>query len=211
MLLAVVETLEEFRNILLGQKIRVYTDHKNLTFKNFNVERVMRWRLLVEECNPELMHAKGKHNVAADALSRLNLLPSETLNEIQMAECCGSAKSKLPTSIFPLRFKEIQRAQQADPQLLEKLRSHEGFDTKSFSGGAKTRDLVFNKNFKICVPNALQQPIIDWHHVNLVHPGENWTEETMRQHCTWPGLKEQVKNTIKHCPTCQTTKQKSRM
>merc|ERR1711994_1048911 len=39
-LLAIVEMLKEFRNILLGQRIKVYTDHKNL-----NTNRVMRWRL----------------------------------------------------------------------------------------------------------------------------------------------------------------------
>jgi hypothetical protein len=39
-----VETLKEFRNILLGQQIVVYTDHQNLTYKTFNTERVMRWR-----------------------------------------------------------------------------------------------------------------------------------------------------------------------
>jgi hypothetical protein len=30
-LLLIVETLKEFRNILLGQKIKVHTDHENLT------------------------------------------------------------------------------------------------------------------------------------------------------------------------------------
>jgi hypothetical protein len=32
-LLLIVETLQEFRNILLGQKIKVHTDHENLTYK----------------------------------------------------------------------------------------------------------------------------------------------------------------------------------
>jgi RNase H-like domain found in reverse transcriptase len=41
-LLAIVETLKEFRNILLGQKITIYTDHQNLTYKILNTDRVMR-------------------------------------------------------------------------------------------------------------------------------------------------------------------------
>ena len=41
-LLSVVEVLKEFRSILLGQKIRVYTDYENLTYKKFNSDRVMR-------------------------------------------------------------------------------------------------------------------------------------------------------------------------
>ena len=48
-LLSIVKTLKEFKNILLGQQIVVYTDHKNLTYKNFNTEHIMRWRLLIDK------------------------------------------------------------------------------------------------------------------------------------------------------------------
>jgi hypothetical protein len=35
-LLYIVETLKEFCNILLGQRVKVHTDHENLTYKTFN-------------------------------------------------------------------------------------------------------------------------------------------------------------------------------
>ena len=41
-LLPFVETLKEFRNILFSQQIKVYTDYKNLTYKSFYTEIVMR-------------------------------------------------------------------------------------------------------------------------------------------------------------------------
>ena len=71
-LLSVVEVLKEFRSILLGQQIYVHTDHENLTYKKFNSDRVMRWRLYIEEYSPDLQYIKGENNVMADALSRLD-------------------------------------------------------------------------------------------------------------------------------------------
>jgi RNase H-like domain found in reverse transcriptase len=55
-LLAIVETLKEFRNILLGHRICIFTDHENLTYKNFSTESAMQWRLLIEEFGPELIY-----------------------------------------------------------------------------------------------------------------------------------------------------------
>ena len=69
-LLSIVEILEEFQNILLGQQIKVYIDHKNLTYKTFCTEPVMRWRLILEEYGPKLIYIQGSKNIAVDVLSR---------------------------------------------------------------------------------------------------------------------------------------------
>ena len=47
-LLAIVETLQEFRNIVLGQRIQIHTDHHNLTYKT---KCVLQWCLIKEEKN----------------------------------------------------------------------------------------------------------------------------------------------------------------
>ena len=70
-LLAIVETLKEYCSMLLGADITIYTDHKNLTFDNFNTQRVMRWRCYIEEFSPKLVYLQGELNVLADAFLRL--------------------------------------------------------------------------------------------------------------------------------------------
>jgi hypothetical protein len=74
--LSIVETLREFRNILLGYKIIVHTYHKKITYAQKTSDRVMRWRLLIEEFGPEFKYIQGKHNLIVDALSRLEMKDS---------------------------------------------------------------------------------------------------------------------------------------
>jgi hypothetical protein len=70
-LLAKVETLKEFKGMLWGQNIMVYTDHKNLTREALGLtsDRVYQWRLLLEEYAPEIIYIKGIYNTVADAVS----------------------------------------------------------------------------------------------------------------------------------------------
>ena len=71
-LLAIVETLKEFKNILLGQLIRVYTNHKILTYKNFNNARVIQWRMVIEDYASGLIYKPCIMNVIADLLCCLD-------------------------------------------------------------------------------------------------------------------------------------------
>jgi hypothetical protein len=41
-LLSIIETLKEYRNILLGHKIEIFTDHKNLVYMRDSVLMVAR-------------------------------------------------------------------------------------------------------------------------------------------------------------------------
>jgi RNase H-like domain found in reverse transcriptase len=71
-LLFIVEILNKFRKILLGQQIVVHTKQANLTYKHFNSDRMMSYRLFIEEYPPDLQYIKGEGNIVADELSYLS-------------------------------------------------------------------------------------------------------------------------------------------
>ena len=149
-LLSVVEVLKEFRSILLGQKIRVYTDHENLTYKKFNSDRVMRWRLYIEEYSPDLQYIKGENNVMADALSRLDCEDTSPQQEAFITdEMCSEwycyAKEEKTYDSHPLSYDELEKAQQADKQLLKTLNMDNSFYHTHFFHGGITKQLIYTK------------------------------------------------------------------
>jgi hypothetical protein len=68
-LLGIVEGLKTFEGVIRGQDLTIHTDHMNLLYQKLPSQRMMRWRLLLEEFHPKVVHIKGIDNDAADALS----------------------------------------------------------------------------------------------------------------------------------------------
>ena len=153
-LLAIVETLKEFKGMLWGQRLKVYTDHNNLIQDTLGLtsDRVYRWRLLLEEYGPKVVHIKGSHNTVADAISRLNICPvqEEKINWMTFTKrWChytmqASPKESTATQqqqikmvfanrseedvIYPLTVKEISLAQERY-LVLKKLTKMEKYST----------------------------------------------------------------------------------
>jgi hypothetical protein len=126
-LLAIVETLCEYKCILLGHLITIYTDHKNLTFSNFTTNCVTCWQLIVEEYGPKIVYLPGKRNIIADALSRLPKL--EPQDESAFLEEIFAVDEQ--TDAFPIAFDVISKTQLADKKIQQCITNNDpDFETR---------------------------------------------------------------------------------
>ena len=200
-LLSIVETLKEFRNILLGQKIKVFTDHKNLVYESElkSSQRVMRWRLLLEEYGPEIVYIKGPRNVVADALSRLP----------KQGDIVEDVNTVMPfvqkdKDIFPIKLEEIQERQEVDRSLRKRIRDNPKDYKKLIIENYK---VICFKN-RIYIPKGLRSRVLDWYHHYLCHPGSTRMYKTIGSTMYWESMEKDIKEYTKVCKTCQKYKKK---
>ena len=167
--------------------------------------------MVLEEYDPELVYIKGPDNVVADALSRLDLLSDEEnlFTEANYLEWLSMEQEDLSPDCHPLRWSLIAREQAKDSRLQKAAEKFKDYHVKTIRGGDKEFKLIHYKN-KVVIPQSLQTRIATWYHEWLMHPGINRTEQTIRQHFTWPSLTADVTKLVNTCQTCQKTKKNKR-
>ena len=112
----------------------------------------MRWRLILKEFGPELKYIKGKHNVVADALSRLEISDNQEI--LNIFELYGYDDGDLSDIAYPIRYYNISKAQKTVARLNQNLVSNKVYTLNTFCGGVQNHRLIC-WNRKICLLVAL--------------------------------------------------------
>lgn len=228
-LLGIIEGLKAFEGILRGQRIVFHTDHLNLLYRKLPSQRLIRWRLLLEEFSPQVKHVKGEDNDAADALSRLEMSEDEydTINNHdynQPLEYCdvmekfmmlridkeesftSVSHAEFLDSAFPLKPLMLATEQTRDEELQEDFQNNiDEYTVKTVQGS----ELIHYDN-RIYVPDVCVRGVIKWYHQMLVHPGSVRLIQTIKSLFYWPNLKRTIEDYCKKCKICQMCKKQKK-
>nr|GFB85929.1 reverse transcriptase domain-containing protein [Tanacetum cinerariifolium] len=105
-MLAVVYAFEKFRSYLIMNKSIVYTDHSALKYLFANKDakaHLLRWILLLQEFDFNVIDTRGAENYAADHLSRLenlyeHIFDPKEINETFLLESLNKVAHKDPST-----------------------------------------------------------------------------------------------------------------
>jgi hypothetical protein len=231
-ILSIVETLREYKTMLFGcPELHIYTDHKNLTFSSFQTQRVLRWRLFLEEFGPTFHYIKGESNAAADALSRLPFdenfesgkgFPDQKPMEIPDSEQ-GSQFFSIITDDpalldcfvhlpeqqnvpFSMDFATIAAAQEQDHDLLQQAQARPNrFTRKLLAANANVYHYQVTPagTWKIYLPIGLLHNVVRWYHLALGHCGISRLADTLRMHFHHSQLQRVCEEEVSKCYPCQ--------
>ncbi len=218
--LAVIYCLEHFRDIILGYKIRVWTEQATIQnlFKHRNLRgRLPRWFVTLQNYEINFEYIPGKKNTVANALSR-NILSQEVNSVI----CSMQELTTLDTElVYSERRKDgtwkqiieyLEGNTQSEAQKLPKKYKLSDFQLyngllyrnteitcKGVSRG-KVKQLVISREL---LPNVLNF-LLDC--ATSSHPGKEKSYKQAQLKCYWTDMRKQIYNHIDNCNVCAKTK-----
>lgn len=187
-LLAVYEAIRYFRHMVEARHFVIYTDHKPICYafherKNNCSPRQYRYLDFISQFTSDIKHISGKHNIVADALSRIDELEApvdhHTLATAQNAD--PELKNFLTGPSSSLRLKKIKLD---DSEIYCDVSTH------------KPRPFI---------PSILRKQIFNSLH-SLSHPGANASAKLIAQRFVWPGVRKDCREWSRTCLACQKVK-----
>eukprot|EP00804_Cyclotella_cryptica_P019221 CCRYP_006125-RA/>CCRYP_006125-RA protein AED:0.51 eAED:0.03 QI:0/0/0/1/0/0/2/0/482 len=225
-LLDIVETLKEFKGMLWGQRLKVYTDLKNLIQDALGLtsDCVYQWRLLLQEFGHKIVYIKGIHNAVAEAISRLDIgpIPSENKNWMMVTKCwcyyTMQEESAIDTSAYQedLNLVFANRSEE-DKDVIYLLRVREIAQARKLNASLKMLKDQYStqvvksteilcKDEKMAIPKELQHRAGKWYHHYLQHSGHTRLKETLHDAMYWKGMQNTIRKYVKNYHAGQVNK-----
>lgn len=212
-LLSIVLLLREFRSLLLGQELHLFTDHLNLTYSTFHDVHMMRWRLEIEEFGPTFHYVPEQVNVVADALSRLPMVDKnsaeleekavntastrhEQRDDRSNAAQVAAAMDDDDGELFNFDMRALATEQHKDTTLIK--------TSQRELGGVQL--WVDPQSQKVLVPKSIQGKLLATYHEWLIHPGASTMKSTISQVFTWSTLERDTIKLVDACLACSKAK-----
>ena len=140
---------------MIGFKVVIHSDHKNLSFNTFKSERVRRWRLLLEEYDYVFEYTPGKDNFIADMISRYPFHSSAVPEQMDLCAAPEiNAVDDGNDDPCPIDYQVISHHQSND-QALQQRKNTAGYSTQRIHNN----DLIFDYN-RIALPSTLIDTVI---------------------------------------------------
>ena len=210
---AITFCLNRLRNLILGYKIIVVTDHYNLTnilttaVKN---SKMLRMSIIISEFAPDLIFKCGKENIAADYMSRFLSFSSNeddlvNIMQMQVSEQVEFNIEKLPEYYKNCLYSQnIMKKIHKDDEVV-KVGRHQFFRLQAY-----LYRIPKNKNYlkQLLIPTQMVNKLIWLVHGDLMngHPSTNETCNKILQNFFFPNMHKSVLKFIRNCVQCQRQK-----
>ena len=203
-LLAIYYFCQHFNHYLYGKRFTLRTDHKAITFmlstKKPITSQFQTWINYLSSLDINLVYRKGSEHCNADMLSR-NICG--TCSQCMLEHEDAKVEKMKTKRINALDEKEIQEWQK-DSEEIENIRQEIKSGTHwKFQLRQQT---IVTKEGKIWIPKEKRKEMIKKMHVLLTHAGAEKVMKYITDNYDMYNLKEEVKETIRHCEPCQRTK-----
>ena len=214
-LLGIVFGLERFHYYAYGRHVVIETDHKPLTsIYNKNLAsaspRLARMLLRIQKYDIEIKYVPGKDIGLADALSRINPCVGDTIKGLDVTV----HEMHLQINASPNRIRQIRDETVKDPALsVLKDCIMKGFPEKrqscpplileywNYRDELHCADGVIMKGDRVVVPKSLQADALE--QIHYAHQGTEKCKLRAKGAVFWPGINNDIDNTVNSCATCQ--------
>lgn len=131
------------------------------------------------------------------------------LDDDDMLDCFLNWQEVDEMHPFPLDYGVIANAQAIDARLQQRLQDDPQHYVRNQL--TETANVIChirhnNEPWRICIPDALLQPTVQWYHQALNHLGMNRLHDTIRLHLYHPRLRATVETLVGSCAVCQQAK-----